>query len=451
MKFKSTFILGILLLVGIVAVYLLDYKAGEEKKAIEKLSSKLIQLDTENIAEIKLTSEYGSVSLTKTAENGFTISSPVIEKGDKNAINSLIRAAENIKKEREIASGENPNLAPYGLESPLVEMQFLLKDGSVTGFSLGEESPTGEYLFASALMDNKVFTVPKSVFPQTNKKLFDLRNKKILSFKRNDISKIFVKTKDYEYEINRLGSEFMMTKPVSLILETNKVNSLLSRLSSERVKKFIDSEQPESNVTGLAESGTEITLESSNPPSQLRLTIGKSLNEEGKAFRYAKEGSRSTILLIDSGFAAFLEKKPFELIKKEVFSFDIIKVDAFDIRYAGVELKLTKDDTLWHVTHPENFMADTDKVDDLLEKFHTLKASAVEEYDPKSFKEYVDQIPGLTIVLYQNSIEANSIRVGKKVGDESFLKSGGSPPVYKVLSSAIEELKVTADYFRKEE
>ena len=451
MKFKSTFILGILLLVGIVAVYLLDYKAGEEKKAIEKLSSKLIQLDSENIAEIKLTSEYGSVSLTKNAENGFTISSPVIEKGDKNAINSLIRAAENIKKEREIASGENLNLAPYGLESPLVEMQFLLKDGSVTGFSLGEESPTGEYLFASALMDNKVFTVPKSVFPQTNKKLFDLRNKKILSFKRNDISKIFVKTKDYEYEINRLGSEFMMTKPVSLILETNKVNSLLSRLSNERVKKFIDSEQPESNVTGLAESGTEIRLESPDPPTQIRLRIGKSLSEEGKAFRYAKEGSRSTILLIDSGFAAFLEKKPFELIKKEVFSFDIIKVDAFDIRYAGVELKLTKDDTLWHVTHPENFMADTDKVDDLLEKFHTLKASAVEEYDPKSFKEYVDQIPGLTIVLYQNSIEANSIRVGKKVGDESFLKSGGSPPVYKVLSSAIEELKVTADYFRKEE
>ncbi|MCH8303980.1 MAG: DUF4340 domain-containing protein, partial [Candidatus Marinimicrobia bacterium] len=283
MKFKSTFIFGILLLVGIVAVYLLDYKAGEEKKVTEKLSSKLIQLDSENIASVKLTSEYGSVSFVKNDENGFTISSPVIEKGDKNAINSLIRAAENIKKEREIASGENLNLAPYGLESPLVEMQFLLKDGSVTGFSLGEESPTGEYRFASALGDNKVFTVPKSVYPQTNKKLFDLRDKKILSFKRKDISKIFVKTKDYEYEINRLGSEFMMMKPVALNLETNKVNSLLSRLSNERVKKFIDSDQPESNVTGLAESGTEIRLESSDPPTQIRLRIGKSLSEEGKA------------------------------------------------------------------------------------------------------------------------------------------------------------------------
>ena len=139
------------------------------------------------------------------------------------------------------------------------------------------------------------------------------------------------------------------------------------------------------------------------------------------------------------------------MIKKEVFSFDKNKVDAFDIRYTGVELNLTKDDSLWHVTHPENFVADTDKVDDLLEKFHSLKASAVEEYDPKSFKGYVDRIPGLTIVLYQNSIEANSIRVGKKIGEESFLKSGGSPPVYRILSSAIEELKVTADYFRKEE
>ena len=78
MKFKSTFIFGILLLVGIVAVYLLDYKAGEEKKVAEKLSSKLIQLDSENIASVKLTSEYGSVSFVKNDEDGFTISSPVI-------------------------------------------------------------------------------------------------------------------------------------------------------------------------------------------------------------------------------------------------------------------------------------------------------------------------------------------------------------------------------------
>lgn len=451
MKFKSTFVLGTALVGGAVAVYLLDYKAGEEKKEIEELSSKLIQLDSENIRGVKLTSEYGTVSLTKNAQGDFTINSPVLAKGDKNVINSLIRSVENIKKEREIASGENLNLAPYGLEPPLVELQFLLRDSTVTGISLGEETPTGEYIFAMAFGDDKVFTISKSVYSQTNKKLFDLRDKKILSFKSKDVRNLIVRTKEYEYEINRLGSEFLMVKPVALNLETGKVNSLLSRLSNGKVKKFIDRQQPAPEITGLAEAETDLRLEISNPSGQLRLTIGNLLREDGKAYRYAKDASRSTIMLIDSGFAEFLEKRPFELIKKDVLSFDKNKVDAFDIRYDDVELKLKKDDGLWNVTHPENFTADADKVDELLELFLSLKASDVEEYDPVSFKRYVTDFPDLTITLYQDSVEANFIRVGRKVGNESFLKSGGSPPIYRILNSAIEKLKVSPDYFRKEE
>lgn len=451
MKFKSTFVLGTALIGGAVAVYLLDYKPGEEKKAVEMLSSKLIRLDSEKIREVKLTSEYGTFSLTKNAQGDFTINSPVLAKGDKNAVNNLIRSVVNIKKEREIASGENLNLAPYGLESPLVELQFLLSDSSVTGISLGEESPTGEYIFAMSLGDDKVFTIPKSVYSQTNKKLFDLRDKNILSFKSKNVSKIFVKTKDYDYEIERVGSEFLMVKPAALNLESGKVNSLLSRLANGKVKKFIDREEPAPEITGLAEAETELRLEISNPSRQLRLTIGNALSEDGKAYRYAKDASRSTIMLIDSGFAEFLEKRPFELIKKNVLSFDKNKVDAFDIRYGDVELNLTKDESLWYVTRPEKFMANTDKVNELLELFLSLKASGVEEYDPKSFKGYVNKFPDLTITLYQDSVEANFIRTGRKIGNESYLKSGGTPPIYRILNSAIEKLKVSADYFRKDE
>lgn len=451
MKFKSTFVLGAVLVGGVVAVYLLDYKQGEEKKVIEELSSKLIQLDSEKIRGINLTSEYGKVSLIKNAESGFIINAPVSAKADKNALNSLIKAAGNIKKQREIASGENLNLAPYGLKPPLVELQFLLNDGSVTGFSLGEESPTGEYIFASVLGEDKVYTIPKSADYRINKKLYDLRDKNILSFKSKDISKIFVKTKDYEYEINRLGREFLMMKPVALNLESGKVNSLLSRLSNGKVKKFIDREQPAPDITGLAEAETAIRMESSNPSRRLQLYVGSAVTEDGKAYRYAMDASRSTIMLIDSSFAEFLERRPFDLIKKEVLNFDKNKVDAFDIRYGKVELNLTKDNGVWNVTHPEKFTADSDKVDELLELFLSLKASAVEEYDPKSLRGYLNKFPNLTITLYQDSVEANFIRVGKKVGNESFLKSGGSSPIYRILNSAIEKLKVSADYFRKEE
>lgn len=451
MKFKSTLGLGMLLVGGVIAVYLLDYKPGEEKKVIEKLSSKLIQLDSKNIIGVELTSEYGSVSLTKNTQNGFTINSPITANGDKNAINSLIKAAENIKKEREIVSGENLNLEPYGLATPLVKLQFLMSDSSVTGISLGKENPTGEYIFASAIGDDRVFTIPKSVFSQTNKKLFDLRDKNILLFKSKDVTKIFVRTKNSEYEIERLGNGFLMVKPAALNLESGKVNSLLSRLANGKVKIFIDADQPSAEITGLTGAKTEIRLEISNPSRELRFEIGNSLSEDGKAYRYAKDASRSTIMLIDSSLAGFLERRPFELISKEALSFDKNNVDAFNIRYGDVDLKLSKDDTVWNVNHPEKFRANTDKVDELLKLLLSLKVSAVEEYDPVSLKRYMNKYSDLTITLYQDSVEVDFIRIGKKAGDESFLKSGGTTPVYRILNSAVEKLKVTVDYFRKEE
>ena len=451
MKFKSTFVLGVMLVGGAVAVYLLDYKAGEEKKAIETRSIRLIQLDTKKIRDIKLTSEYGTVSLSKSAEGDVAIYSPISAKADKKAINNLIRAAKIIKKQREIASGENLNLALYGLNPPIVEIQFLLNDSSITGISLGEDSPTGDYMFASVFGEDKVFTISKSALYQLNKKLFDFRVKNVLSFNKENISKIFVKTKDFEYEINSLFGEFLMVKPVELKLESAKINSLLSRLSNGRIKKFIDRDQPAPGITGLANAETTIRMETSDRSRQLQLYVGNAVKSDGKAYRYAMDASRSTIMLIDSSLAESLEKGPFDLIKKEVLIFDKNKVDEFDIRYGKVELNLTKDNGEWNVTHPEKFTADTDKVDELLEIFLSLKASAVEEYDPKSLKGYVNKVPNLTVTLYQGSVEANFIRVGKKVGNESFLKSGGSSPIYRILNSAIEKLKVSTDYFRKEE
>jgi len=451
MKFKSTYVMGALLLIGIASVYLVDYKPTEEKKVKEELSKKLLLIDFDEVIGIDLRNEFGAVSFAKPLNGLFSITSPIIADGDKFVIDGMLRAVKNVKKVREISTGINANLLPYGLETPLTELTFLLSDSSLSGISLGGESPTGEFIFASALGDDKIYTIPKAVFSQTNKNLFELREKKLLNFRRDEMGKITVSTAEFKYEINRLGNGFLMMFPVTVNLDVNKVNAMLSRVSNERAKKFVDTEIPPSSVTGLAEKETSISMIGSNPPRQFELIIGNKVKEDGKWYRYAKDASKPTIFLIDSSFAEFIERDPFELMKKEVLNFDKKKVDAFDIYYGNTGIRLSKNEDEWIVTQPDEFIADEKKVTRLLNKFLSLKASGIEKYDDKNFADYTDGISELTITLYQDSVKANSIRVGRTTGNESFLVSSGSAPIYRVSNSSIEELKVSSDYFKPEE
>ena len=449
MKFKSTWLLAGILLIAALAVYLLDYKPAEEKKAEEALATRLIQFETENVENIDLISEYGEYSLSRSGD-GWFIDSPVSAKADESTINSLLRAAKGAKTERRLSGEDDINLQVYGLEPPLISLKLRISDSTFIGFSIGDESPTGDYVFAYRLEDNQVLTVSKVIFTQTNKKLYDLRKKNVLEFKNREVQRIYVKIKGFSYEIGRLGNGFMMVEPVALNLQSIKVNSFLSRLSAARARKFIDNDQPGPEVTGLNSSGTQIRLVSSTPPGERSITIGNSLREDGKPYRYVRDNSRQTIMLIDSSLAAFLEKDPYALIVKDLLKFDKESVNTIEIMHGGEAVRLTKDDSVWSVTSPGNFRADTDKVEEMMKKYLALKASAVEEYDPKIFELYGLTEPQLYIRLWQDDVEANSILVGSTVGDESFLKSGASPPIYRIKNDALEDLKLSAEYFKIE-
>ena len=299
--------------------------------------------------------------------------------------------------------------------------------------------------------DNQLFTVSKVIFTQTNKKLYDLRKKNVLEFKNREIQRIYVKTKGIKYEIGRLGNGFMMVEPVALNLQSSKVNSFLSRLSGARARKFIDHDQPGPDVTGFDSGATHVRLVSSAPPGEMSIIIGKSLREDGKPYRYVRDNSRQTIMLIDSSLAEFLEKDPYALIVKDLLKFDKESVNTIEIMHGGEAVRLTKDDSVWNVTSPGNFRADSDKVEEMMKKYLALKASAVEEYDPKIFELYGLTEPQLYIRLWQDDVEANSILVGSTVNDESYLKSGASPPIYRIKNDALEDLKLSAEYFKIED
>ena len=130
MKFKSTFFLVILLVVGAAAIYLLDYKPGEERKVEEFLEKKFIPLDADSINEIDLITDGEKVSLIK-SENEWFIGEPIRVKADQNVVNSLIKTISRMEKGRRVS--DSSNLSVFGLDSSNVSLKFRSLTGQEAG------------------------------------------------------------------------------------------------------------------------------------------------------------------------------------------------------------------------------------------------------------------------------------------------------------------------------
>jgi len=457
-KFKSTFLLAALLLAGAAAVYFLDYKPGEEKKADEFLAKKFILVEPDSVKEFEIITRDERVSLIKfdnewyiSEPNEWYISEPIRAKANQNVINSLIRTISRTEMERKIS--DSSNLSIFGLDPSKVSLKFRLSDSLETGYSIGDETPTGEFVFAKRQNESEIFTVPKELFTQSNKKLFDLREKKILSVRSNEIHKIYVRSKSITYDINWDPGNltYVMATPANLPIETVKLNSFLSRLSNGQARKFIDTDQPANSITGLEDGETSIRVWASDPPRQEILLIGNAVTLDGKAYRYARDASRAAIMLIDSSLADYLEKDPFEFIQKEVIIFEKDEVDEIVLTYSGINIHLNKNDSLWALTSPENLIADETKVDELLDNMLSLKAIAVENYNPQNPDIYGFSPTKLSIRISGSGNVVNAIQVGNTEGDESYIKSGKSTAVFRVNTASLEKLKVQTEYFKKED
>jgi len=439
-----------MLVIGALTVYFLDYKPGEERKVEEFLDKKLITLDADSVAEIDIIVQEENVSLIK-SENIWYISEPIRVKANQSLINSLVRIVSQTEKGRKVSNSQN--LTVFGLDPSKVSLKFRLKGGLETGYSIGDETPTGEFVFAKRHNNSDIFTVPKELFTQSNKKLYDLREKNILSFKSNEIHKIFVKTKSLQYDINWDAAKlsYIMAIPATLPIETVKLNAFFSRLGNGQATEFIDIDKPSHSVTGLEDGETSIRLWASDPPRQEILLIGKALTRDGKAYRYARDASRSAIMLIDSSLAEYLERDPFAFIQKELVTFEKDNVDEIVLTYSGKSIRLNKKDNIWNLTSPVNLIANESKVNELLDNILSLKAAAVENYKPNNVNKYGISPLNFYLSISEGGKVVNSIQAGNSVGDELYIQSSKSTAVFRVSSISLDKLKISKDYLEKEE
>lgn len=435
MKGKSTLLLAIIFIALLAYIYFYEIKGGEKRREAQEKAKKVLVFEKEDVQRIKITHSGKTIECQKEGDR-WKIIHPVKTEADKWAVEGIVSSLQRAKIERVI--DENPeDLRGYGLDPPQVKLEIRLKNGQADTIYLGDKNPTQTYVFAKLGGSNRVFTTYASLLNVSKKDLFDLRDKTVLNFKKEDVNKLILNCRGEKFVCSKIEDEWKLEKPIKVKADKSQINKILNKLKYAKAKEFV-AEKPENlNKFGLGRPRIQIDLFLKPEGAKKSLWIGDKKDDN----YYAKDESRDPVFLVGSDVVKELDKDLFDLRNKDVLTFKRDSVNQIILKYPDKIFTLEKDTSgTWMITQPKKAKAKSWKVNGILSSLSTLKVKKFVSDHPTDLAKYGLTKPQIEVILKQDQRGLAYLLIGKKQKDLTYAKSKSVPSVYLVNSSIIKDL-----------
>lgn len=448
-KGKLTLILLGVLVTLFAAVYFFDVKGGEKREKETKQANQLFKAEKDSVNRLILTTANDHIVCEKRGTE-WVITTPIRTQGDAQAIESSLSGILSAGIERKIADS-TADLSLYGLSAPRGQVQVIINNGEHTTLMIGDENPTGDMIFVKYPVSETVYTTAKALWNNVNKKLFDLRDKKIMHFMADDVRRISIDSrKKGKVSLELVNGKWQITAPANLPANDNEVKSLLNRMANGKARNFIAEEPADLKKYGLAKPDVTINLEIGETLAQTSFLIGDTARNDGGGY-FAKEETRQPVFTIEKWAVDGLKKNAFDLQDKKVLGYDGQSADRIVWRIASQEYAAIRIDSLnWMVVAPETLQVDPTLMGRWLKSLADFSVDELESYQPKPLANYGLTMPYLQLAVYNRNQQIGSVMVGKEVGDKYYVKTGLAPYIYRIKKNTFERLyKMPEDLVKK--
>lgn len=441
MNFKTTGILALVLALGIVAVILLN-KQDEKKEKTEDIESKLINVETEKVTEIIL--QPSSIHCVKDSTE-WKIISPVETDGDKSSIDAVANMFSWAKIERTISS-DPAEYDVYGLNPERGTLILVHAEGTDTLY-LGDKSPTGSFVFARKSGSPDVFLTTTSLQSNVEKELFDLRDKKVLGFEKNEVRSFDLKNSNGSFSLAKEAGEWQIKNPGDYAADATEIDKVLNRLNSERAKEFVDEKPSDLSRYGLNAPKVQVDLMLGENRAKKTLLIGALAGDK----YYAKDESRAPVFKVDSAFVSVLNPNLYTLRLKDLADFSNADVNRFELEFSGQTIVCNKDTSgTWMILKPESRKAKSWKISSITREAAELEVVEFVDDAPSSLDSYGLSAPHVRAKFFVNDVLQLDVSLGKVKEDNVYAKAAGSESVYLVEKQVLETWTPTLEDIAEE-
>jgi hypothetical protein len=219
-----------------------------------------------------------------------------------------------------------------GLNDNSYSIAVTMKDGKNFKLVLGKEKDNAVY----GRIDSRdeIFKVSKYSLENIRKNSGDLRDKRIFTFKTDEINAIKMRFEDsgkpYLNEIKKTQTGWASVSNPQIRIGEEPVNNLLRDIDSLRIDRYLTSADLKGKNTGIESVKEELSVILNNG-NRYSLSIGNKLEGENEKF-YAKAGSNE-FFVMQSYMINKFKKKTDDLRNRKVFAFKTDDIDKIEMRH----------------------------------------------------------------------------------------------------------------------
>ncbi|MCS7192344.1 MAG: DUF4340 domain-containing protein [Armatimonadetes bacterium] len=332
-----------------------------KKDAVNKIS--LVYPDKEIVCERKGKDEWRLIE-------------PLRTEADNNAITNLLDKLSNLQaRQFVIERPKKVQLASYKLDKPNFQIQIWLKGRKKPlTVTIGKQHETDKARhYARTTRFPAVVLVDEFDLKDIRKTENDLRSKKVLVFKKDDVEKLELKFNGTEVELQKTkeGEEtrWRMLKPVKVPADTWRVDDILWALDGAQAEGFID------KLQNLAQFGLD--------KPQLELKLWEKKRKQPKTVwmsvkgntGYLRTSEGETVFKVRMSLLDDLKKSPNDLRDLQVVKFKRDDAEEILLRWGKKRVRLVKRaERNWETIEPKRKSANWTTVDSILFELESMRA-----------------------------------------------------------------------------
>ena len=386
----------------------------------------VFDFESDDITRLSVTAESGDHTVLEKRDNRWRLVEPFAGAVDVTEVVALASSLASLEMQRVVAEPEEtPDLTAFGLGEPRIEVGVTTTTGTDARLLIGEQTPTGGDLYATLAGSNRVFLISGYLDGTFNRTTFDLRDKTILDFTRDQVDALEITGTDLAIRLRQEDNRWSLVHPIEAHADLGVTNGLVGRLSTGQMTAIEAESTDDLEPYGLDTPRLTVTVGLGS--SAATLLIGDT-TPAGTV--YARDTARDLVFTITSSLVTDIEQGVDEYRRKNLFAFRPFNATVLELDRDGERWKFEKAETTadgesgtWHRTAPDDGDVETSAMDDLLAKLSNLRAeSFVASRDGTGLDAPVSTI----LVTFDEDGEQERVVVGR-VGDAVFAVNGDEP------------------------
>lgn len=385
---------------------------------------KLVDIPQAQVGEIDLKKKDGSAVDVKRQNNKWAIISPETLPTDQDAVNGVASSLSPVTADN-VVEDNAPDLSKYGLNNPSLTVTIHENNGKSDVISFGDDVPAGSLVYARVGNSNKVYAVSSSTKTSFDKGVNDLRDKRLLTFDQNQLTRIEVATAKADVEFGKNNqNDWQIVKPKPYRADNFQVEELLRKLTDAKMDLSGTADDAKKTEAAFASGQPVGVAKATDAAGTQTLTVRKNKDDY-----YAKSSAVAGVYKVSSDLGKELEKPLDDFRNKKIFDFGFSDPTKIEVQQGTSDKTYVRSGSDWKLNGQT---MDSGSIQAFIDKLRDLAST-----------KFVDSgftTPEVSITVTSNDGKRVEKAEFAKVSDGYMARRGNEPSLYQLDAKAVNDM-----------